>query len=228
MKYFIFIISLAFISCAEDRIPADLLVKNANIYTVNVNFDKAEAFVVKEGRILEIGTTEELEEKYITTEVFDVDGKTLVPGLIDGHAHLYNLGLSLQQADLAGTKSYKEVLETVVAFQQENNASYIVGRGWDQNDWEVKEYPTKKELDSLFPDTPVALERVDGHAFITNSKALALAGITKKTKMSGGEVILVNGEPSGILIDTPMELIYKTIPALSREQKIKALKDAEF
>ena len=227
MKYFIFFISLAFISCAEDRIPADLLVKNANIYTVNVNFDKAEAFVVKEGRILEIGTTEELEEKYITTEVFDVDGKTLVPGLIDGHAHLYNLGLSLQQADLAGTKSYKEVLETVVAFQKENKASYIVGRGWDQNDWEVKEYPTKKELDSLFPDTPVALERVDGHAFITNSKALALAGITKKTKMSGGEVILVNGEPSGILIDTPMELIYKTIPALSREQKIKALKDAE-
>jgi predicted amidohydrolase YtcJ len=227
MKHFLFIISLAFISCAEDRIPADLLVKNANIYTVNVNFDKAEAFVVKDGRILEIGTTLELEQKYITAETLDVDGKTLVPGLIDGHAHLYNLGLSLQNVDLVGTKSYQEVLEKVVAFQKENNTNYIVGRGWDQNDWEIKGFPTKTELDSLFPDTPVALERVDGHAYIANSKALELAGITVKTKVSGGEVVLVNGEPSGILIDMPMELINKTIPALSREQKIKALKDAE-
>jgi predicted amidohydrolase YtcJ len=227
MRNLFFIISLALISCTEDRIPADLLVKNANIYTVNVNFDKAEAFVVKDGRILEIGTSRELEEKYVTIETFDVEGKTLVPGLIDGHAHLYNLGLSLQNVDLVGTKSYQEVLARVVAFQKENNSDYIVGRGWDQNDWEIKEFPTKTELDSLFPHTPVALSRVDGHAIIANSKALELAGITAQTEVSGGEILLSNGEPSGIVIDAPMELIHKTIPALSKEQKIKALKDAE-
>jgi predicted amidohydrolase YtcJ len=182
---------------------------------------------VKDGRILEIGTSRELDKKYITTETFDVAGKTLVPGLIDGHAHLYNLGLSLQNVDLVGTKSYKEVLERIVAFQKENNTNYIVGRGWDQNDWDIKEFPTKTELDSLFPATPVALKRIDGHAYITNSKALELAGITAKTSVSGGEIVLVNGEPSGIIIDAPMELINKTIPPPSREQKIKALKDAE-
>jgi hypothetical protein len=227
MKQLFFLISLVFVSCADNRIPADLLVKNANIYTVNVNFDKAEAFVVKEGRILEIGTSSKLDKKYVTTETLDVKGKTLVPGLIDGHAHLYNLGLSLQNVDLVGTKSYQEVLDKVVAFQKENKTNYIVGRGWDQNDWDVKEFPTKKELDSLFPRTPVALERVDGHAYIANSTALTLAGITAKTKLSGGEVVLLEGAPSGILIDAPMELINKTIPPLSRDQKIKALKDAE-
>lgn len=227
MKHFLFIISLLLFSCTEDKIPADLLVKNGNIYTVNGNFDKAEAFVVKDGKILEIGTSSTLDKKYVASETFDADGKTIVPGLIDGHAHLYGLGLSLQNVDLVGTTSFKEVLNKVVAFQKEKKAGYIIGRGWDQNDWEVKEFPTKKELDSLFPNTPVSLTRVDGHAMLVNSKALDLAGITTKTKMDGGEVVLENGELTGILIDTPMSLIRKSIPKNTKEHNIRALKDAE-
>ena len=227
MKQFLFIISLLLFSCAQDKIPADLLVKNANVYTVNANFDKATAFVISGGGIVEVGITSDLEAKYKAIEVYDAKDKTIVPGLIDAHAHLFDLGNSMQQVNLVGTKSYDEVLQRVIEFQNKNKHKYILGIGWDQNDWEVKEFPTKKELDSLFPDTPVSLRRIDGHALITNSKALELAGVTSETKMAGGEVILKDGEPSGVLVDTPMKLVRKTYPKKDTKFYIKAIKDAE-
>ncbi len=112
-------------------------------------------------------------------------------------------------------------------FRKKKNTEYIIGRGWDQNDWDDKNFPTKKELDSLFPNTPVALQRVDGHAYLVNSKALELAGITSKTKLAGGEVVLENGETTGILIDSPMDLIDKTFPQITKEVSIEALLEAE-
>ncbi len=229
MKYFVFLCSIVlFSSCAPEKISADLLIKNATVYTVNDAFETANAFVVKEGKILEIGLKPELELKYDLKETYDARGATIVPGLIDAHAHLYNLGVTRQQVDLVGATSYDEVLQRVKAFQQEKNTSYITGRGWDQNDWDIKEFPTRKELDTLFPETPVALTRVDGHAMIVNSKAIELAGITPKTKMEGGEVMLDSlGQLTGILIDSPMSLVRKSIPAPSREFSIQALKDAE-
>lgn len=219
--------ALVLISCSSEKQAADLIVKNANIYTVNTSFDKASAFVVNEGKIIEIGDSEILEAKYSSTNTFDAQGKTIVPGLIDAHAHLYNLGLFLQNVDLKGTNSFEEVLERVVAFQEERNLDYIEGRGWDQNDWEVKEFPTKERLDELFPDTPVALKRIDGHAYLANSKALELAGITNDTKVEGGEIVLNNGELTGVLIDSPMNLINVSIPKTSKKHKVQALKAAE-
>ncbi len=215
------------ISCNSSKDKADLLVKNATIYTVNSTFDTAEAFVVKNGKILEVGMTVALEKKYDFAKIFDAEGKTIVPGLIDAHAHLYNLGLFLQVVDLKGTKSYDEVLERVIAFQKERNLDYIEGRGWDQNDWKHKEFPSKEKLDSLFPDTPVALIRIDGHAYLVNSKALELAGITSETKSDGGEIILENGKLTGIIIDKPMDMVNKSIPKSSKAYKIQALKEAE-
>jgi predicted amidohydrolase YtcJ len=114
-----------------------------------------------------------------------------------------------------------------VSFQMEKNVDFIEGRGWDQNDWENKIIPTKKELDSLFPNTPVALKRVDGHAYLVNSKALELAGITGETKLPGGDVILDDGEPTGMLIDAPMKMINDIIPEMSKELMIQSLKEAE-
>jgi len=228
MKKLLFLLPLlAIFSCTSEKESADLLVKNATIYTVNSNFETAEAFVVKDGKILEVGTSTTLEAKYNSTTIFDANGRTIVPGLIDAHAHLLNLGISMQQVNLVGTKSYQEVLQRVVAFQKEKNRDYIIGRGWDQNDWEIKEFPTKKELDSIFPNTPVSLRRIDGHAMIVNSKALEMAKITAETKMAGGEVILINGEPSGILVDTPMRLVWNTYPENDQEFYVKAIKDAE-
>ena len=222
-----FLIPLIVFSCASEKKPADLLVTNATIYTVDDAFNTVEAFVVKDGKILESGPEVQLKKNYDAREVFDAKGRTIVPGLIDAHAHLYNLGVTLQQVDLVGTKSYREALDRVVAFQKEKNVKFISGRGWDQNDWEIKEFPTKEMLDSLFPDTPVALTRIDGHALWVNSKALEMAGITASTKVPGGEVVLKDGEPSGILVDRPMYLVYNTMEGRTAEFNIQALKDAE-
>ncbi len=228
MKKLLFLlIAISIASCAPDKLPADLLIKNAIIYTVDKDFSTANALVIKDGKILEIGLKPELELKYRIKETYDAKGNTIVPGLIDAHAHLYGLGLELRNVDLIGTTSFDEVLERVVAFQEEKNMPYIIGRGWDQNDWDDKNFPTKKELDSLFPNTPVSLRRIDGHAMLVNSKALELAGITSKTKVAGGEIVLENGEPTGIIIDAPMSLIGKTFPEITSEVSTEALLDAE-
>lgn len=224
--FFLFGLILVF-SCESNKTQVDLFVKNATIYTVDPDFSTANAMVITDGKIVDIGDFDDLAKKYIADEMFDAKGKTIVPGLIDAHAHLFGLGLSLQQVDLVGTKSYDEVLQRTVDFQIEKQMDYILGRGWDQNDWEEKEFPTKEKLDSLFPDIPVALRRIDGHALLVNSKALELAGITAQTKMEGGEVILKNGQPTGVLVDSPMELVNKTFPETSEEVAIDALMDAQ-
>lgn len=226
-KILLLLLTVSIFACAPEKIPADLLIKNATIYTVDKDFSVANALVVKDGKILEIGLKPELELKYKIKETYDAKNNTVVPGLIDAHAHLYGLGLGLQQVNLLGTSSFDEVLERVVAFNLDQKPEYIIGRGWDQNDWEDKNFPTKEKLDSLFPDTPVALRRIDGHALLVNSKALKLAGITAKTKMPGGAVILENGQPTGVLVDGPMSLIFKTYPEITKEVSIEALLDAE-
>ena len=228
MKNILYLFVLILIvSCSSNKLQTDLLVKNATIYTVNENFEKAEAFVVKAGKIEEVGKLQDLVNKYDFADVYDAKNQTIIPGIIDAHAHLMYLGISLQQVDLTGTNSYEEVLKRVLDFQKINKTAYLIGRGWDQNDWTIKEYPTKKELDSLFPDLPVSLERIDGHAMIVNSKALNLAKINPETNIPGGKVILVEGEPSGLLIDTPMQLVWDTYPKKDKDFYIKALKDAE-
>lgn len=214
------------ISCTKKE-KVDTIVINANIYTVNENFDKAEAFAIKDGKIVAVGTTAEIQAKYAATFVNDAKRKTIVPGFIDAHCHFFGLGLDKQKVDLTETKSFEEVVQRIVEFQKENNAAYITGRGWDQNDWEVKEFPTKDKLDELFPSTPIAITRIDGHALLANQAAIDLAGITVKTPFSGGEILQKNGKLTGIFIDTPMELIEAKIPAPSKNENIEALKDAE-
>ena len=214
------------ISCTKKEI-VDTIVINANIYTVNAHFDKAEAFAIKDGKIVAVGTTAEIQAKYAATYVNDVKGKTIVPGFIDAHCHFFGLGLQQQKVDLTETKSFEEVVQRIVDFQKDNNSAYITGRGWDQNDWEVKEFPTKEKLDELFPTTPIAITRIDGHALLANQAAIDLSEITVKTPFSGGEILQKNGKLTGIFIDAPMELIEAKIPAPSKKENIKALKDAE-
>ncbi|MFZ2284085.1 MAG: amidohydrolase [Lutibacter sp.] len=225
-KIILALLLIAGISCTKKE-KVDTLVINANIYTVNDNFDKAEAFAIKDGKIVAVGTTDEIQAKYAATFVNDAKGKTIVPGFIDAHCHFFGLGLDKQKVDLTDTKSFEEVVQRIVDFQKENNAAYITGRGWDQNDWEVKEFPTKDRLDELFPTTPIAITRIDGHALLANQAAIDLAGITVKTPFSGGEILQKNGKLTGIFIDAPMELIEVKIPKLSKKENIEALKDAE-
>ncbi len=223
---FLGVSTLLFISC-QQPIEVDMVVTNANVYTVDDGASKAQAFAVKDGKFVAVGSTEEILNTYTSTKTVDAAGKTILPGLIDAHCHFYGLGMQQQKVDLVGTKSYDEVLDRIVSFQKQKNVSFITGRGWDQNDWEVQEFPTKEKLDSLFPDTPVAVRRVDGHAMLVNQKALDMAGITEATKVPGGEVILKDGKPTGVLVDTPMKMVDKVVPKPTVEEQVQALKDAE-
>ena len=229
MKKIILLLSLVSLtSCLKkDKITVDTIITDATIYTVNNNFDKATAIAIQEGKIIAIGTAEELAEKYQSRNTINAKGKFIYPGLFDAHCHFYNFGLTLQEVDLRGTKSMAEIVARIQAFQKVKKTDFIVGNGWDQNDWAVKEFPSKEDLDKYFPNTPVVLNRIDGHAIIVNSKVLALANITKDTKVSGGQIELKNGEPTGILIDNPMELVFSIIPKPSRKTQIAALLDAE-
>ncbi|MBJ2173822.1 amidohydrolase [Aureibaculum sp. A20] len=214
------------VSCKNQK-KADLIIFNANIYTVNDSSPKAEAIAIKDGKFVAVGTTTELMTKYTAENNLDAEGKTLLPGLIDAHCHFFGLGLSEQSVKLEGTKSFDEVVQRIVDFQKEKNVNYITGRGWDQNDWEVKEFPTKEKLDELFPDTPVAIARIDGHALLVNQAAIDLAGVTTASPFSGGDILQKDGKLTGIFIDNPMDLIYAKIPSESLNEAIQALKDAE-
>ncbi|MAU15855.1 MAG: amidohydrolase [Muricauda sp.] len=227
MKNFFFIVIALLVFSCNTKEKVDLIVTNANIYTVDDDFSKASSLAIKDGKFVAVGDSEEISKKYSAEEQLDAGGKTIVPGLIDAHCHFYGLGQNQQVVDLVGTESFEEILERVAAFQKERPSDFILGRGWDQNDWEVKEFPTKDKLDELFPDTPVALARIDGHALLVNQKALDLAGITADTETEGGEIVKENGELTGVLVDNPMDLVYRVMPPSSLEKAIQALKDAE-
>lgn len=219
----IFIISLLLFSCGKEKV--DLIVFNSTTYTVDELFLKKEAFAVKDGKFVATGTDEEILGNYMALDTVDAQDNAIFPGLIDAHCHFYRLGLQKQQVNLVGTKSYNEVLDSLVAFQNKRNTNFIVGRGWDQNDWAVKEFPNKNRLDALFPSTPVALSRIDGHALLVNQAALDLSGINQNTTVTGGEIIKLNGEITGVLIDAAMDLI--NIPEPSRQESIDALLEAQ-
>lgn len=215
--------SILFYSCQE---KVDLIVHNANVYTLNKNNIKATAFAVKDGKFVAVGG-EELLEKYNTKKTLNANELPVYPGFIDAHCHFLSLGLMQSQLDLTGTKSFDEILLKLENFSKDNSSKFIVGHGWDQNDWENQAFPTKEKLDTLFPDTPVVLERIDGHAFLVNQKALDLAGITTDSDSQGGQIIKANGTLTGLLIDGPMELISAILPKPTIEEKVKALKAAE-
>ncbi len=226
-KLLLTFVAISILSCGQQKEEADFIVFNGNIYTVNEAFDSAEAMAIKDGKILAVGTSKEIQKKYNTTNITNAEGKTIVPGFIDAHCHFLGLGINQQHVDLTGTKSFDEIIDRVVAFQKEKNVSFIVGRGWDQNDWEVKEFPTKEKLDELFPDTPISLTRIDGHALIANQAAINMAGVTIDTKEEGGFILKNDGKLTGVFIDGPMGYIQSQTPGLSTQGYVNALKDAE-
>jgi predicted amidohydrolase YtcJ len=224
-NFFLLAISVLFFSCNSQE-QADLIVHNAVVYTVDDKFSVAEAFAVKDGKILETGSSEDILKKY-QGEMLDAGGKAVYPGFIDGHSHFYGYGEGLQQADLVETKSWEEILEKLQQFGKENPEGWIIGRGWDQNDWAIKEFPDNIKLNELFPNQPVILTRIDGHAAIANKTALDLAGLKPGQKISGGEVETINGKLSGILVDNAQGAVYAKIPEQTEAQIKESLLDAQ-
>ena len=214
----ILILIVLFTSLQSCKKSVDFIAFNGNIYTVNSDFNTASAFAVKDGKFVDIGN-EEILSKYNTKQKIDLNGSTVLPGLIDAHCHFYGLGLNQSMIDLTGTTSFNEILEKIS--NKDNNI--IRGRGWDQNDWKIKEFPNKEKLDLIYPNTPVILERIDGHAYLVNQKALDIAGIDINTTSTNGTLLSKNGKLTGVLIDGPMSLIDNSFGEISLDNKIKAL-----
>ena len=199
-----------------------ILIHNAKIYTMDLGFSTADAILFDtSGRIHNVGGEEAMLEAFPDARQIDLDGKTIIPGLIDSHAHLHGLALSLSQAQLRDTASKDEVIQRLREQEQHlADGDWLLGRGWDQNDWEVKEFPSKADLDSAFPERPVWLRRIDGHAGWANSAALAMADqdLSGDWQPQGGFIYRdADGQASGVLVDGAMELVEKAVPEISRE-----------
>lgn len=221
------VLLLFIIACKQQKQSADLLVKNARVYTVNDKFDTVSAFLVKNGKIIAIGKTDSLEKIYDAKQIVDAAGKAVYPGFIDAHAHFFSYGIDLQQANLVGTQSWNEIVDSVVSFSKNNPDGWLLGRGWDQNHWKVKQFPNKAKLDSLFPARPVMLTRIDGHAAIVNQAALNIAGIKLGQTIDGGQIETIKGKLTGILVDNAVGLVSHKMPTPSDEQVLNGFLDAQ-
>lgn len=229
MKNILYLFSLIIVlNACHSPIEVDMLVHDAKIYTVNENFEMAEAMAIKDGKIIAIGNNEEIQSQYWAEESLNLNNQYIYPGFIDAHSHFIGYGESLvSRANLLGTNSFEEVIEKIQDFEKEFPAEWLIGRAWDQNDWEVQEFPSKDRLDELWPNKAVYLTRIDGHAAIANSKALELAGINNKTHIHGGEFIKKDGELTGVLIDNAMEMVREVMPSTSKKLKTKAIQESE-
>ncbi len=217
-------------SCTPDKEKVDAIYYNATVYTVDKDFKVGSEFgiAIKDGKYVDVDSAHLVLRKYDAPIKEDLNGAPLYPGFYDAHCHFLGYAKSLQQVNVVGTSSWDGVLEITKKFVNENQElSWVVGRGWDQNDWEIKEFPTNDKLNELFPNLPVILRRVDGHAAIVNDKVLELAGIDTETKVDGGLIEVKEGKLTGILIDNAVDLVLDNIPELSKEAKIVALKKAE-
>ena len=217
MKKLTFFLLLIFFYSCSPKEQVDLIIHNAIVYTVDSSFSTIESFAVKDGKFIAVGTNEEILSRYEAKEKIDAQEKAVYPGFIDSHCHFYGYGEGLQELDLVGTKSFEEVIQRVIDFSKTNKSEWIIGRGWDQNDWTKKEYPNLKILDSLYPNQPVFLERIDGHAALVNYEALRRTKITANSKISGGVIETKNNLLTGILIDNAVDIIKKAIPEPSKE-----------
>jgi predicted amidohydrolase YtcJ len=201
--------------------PADLVVTNARIYTVDDGRPIAHAMTVRGGRVQFIGSERgALALRGPQTRLIDAGGATIIPGIADAHVHLLNLGMALRTVSLVGARSYEEVIERIAAKARELPAgTWITGRGWDQNDWPDTRLPSHEALSRAVPNHPVAVVRVDGHASLVNAAAMRIAGLTAaSTDPDGGKIErLANNQPSGVLIDRAMGIVSARIPAPTRD-----------
>ena len=210
-------------SCTH-KTPVDLIVHNAKVYTVDNEFSMAQAFAVKDGKFVAVGSENDIMGRYEASETIDAEGKPVYPGFMDGHCHFTGYAENLVRwADLKGCQSYDEVIEGLKVHDKLHPAEWLLGRGWDQNLWTPAEFPDNQRLAEEFPSRKVLLTRVDGHAVLVSNEVLDQAGIDKNYRQDGGLAMVKDGRCTGILLDNTADVAKALIPPMTREEKVHAL-----
>ena len=216
MRYFfIVIVSIAFASCSPKE-QVDLILHNGTFHSLNANNDTYEAVAIRDGKIVAVGPENEILNGYKSASIYDLEKKHVYPGFIDAHAHLLGYSLMKNDLDLVGTNSWNEIVEKCKNFPVKRESGWLIGRGWDQNDWTSQSegnvrsdgIPTNSALSNLFPQTPVVLIRIDGHAAIANDEAMRRAGVQVE---------------NGVLLDNDMTKVLNAIPMASNKEKAALL-----
>lgn len=210
--------------------PADLVVLNGRIYTSDGTRPIVQAMAIRGGRVVFTGDAAGARALVgANTRTLDLQGRTVIPGMTDAHAHVVGLGETLQSVDLMDTRSYEEVIARVVERAKDTpKGQWVLGRGWDQNDWGNTAWPTHDALSRAVPDHPVLLTRVDGHASLVNAAAMRAANLTRNSQSpAGGEIIKdAQGNPTGVLVDNAKNLVSRVVPPPTREQVKEMITDA--
>lgn len=206
---------------------ADLVIHNAIIHIMDENETQYEAIAIKDGKILEVGPERQILNKYSSDETIDAEGKEMYPGFTDAHGHLMPYADMKLGANLFGCRTLEELLVRTEKYADKSNRKFIVGHGWDQSMWGGDILPTNEKLNELFPNTPVCLYRVDGHAVLVNQAALDKAKITNKSIIPGGQVTVENRVCTGLLLDNAMDSMSAVIPAYPEKNRINALMEIQ-
>lgn len=226
-KFILVGLILLLTGCYQSQ-EADLIIHNAKIYSCDEDFNIYTAMAIKDGKIVQLGPEREILNGYVCEQVIDAQLKPIYPGFHDGHCHFLGYAESKNQVNLYGSTSFEEVVMRIDSFQKEKNLDYISGRGWDQTLWENNNFPTNDTLNQLFPDIPVLIRRVDGHAALANEKALEMANIQTNSTIAGGYIGVDEDGLTGLLLDNAYDSVAKCMPKLSMEEKTTLLKTAEL
>ena len=214
----------------SQTVTADLVIRNANIRTMDDNRSVVRAIAVLNGRIIALGSDAEVGKLIGSkTRVIDGGGKTIIPGFNDAHLHFVSGGQQLSLVDLRSSRSPEEFAERITDYAaQLKEGDWITGGRWDHENWTPANLPTKELIDRAASKNPVFVNRLDGHMAVANSLALKLAGVTKDTKDVAGGVIVrdSNGEPTGVLKDAAMDLVSRVIPDQTFEQRLASAEAA--
>lgn len=228
MRHLLLLSSVFFLlnSCYKGR-SVDLIIHNAAIHTMDEGNTVAEAMAIKDGKIVEVGAERQILNKYSSDEEIDAAGKDVYPGLTDAHGHILSYAKQKLSADLVGARSFDELLVRTEKYQSKFRRKFIVGRGWDQSLWPTDELPENSAINKLFPNTPVCLFRIDGHALLANDALLKLAGIGPETAITGGIIHVENGKCTGLLVDNAMNPVYELIPEFPEKEMRNAISEIQ-
>ena len=216
------------VGCGGSSNSADLVLHNAHVVCLDGSGAEAQALAIRDGMVVAVGKEHEVRNAFRGSPARDLRGATVYPGLIDAHSHLLGYALNLGHTNLVGTASWEEVLQRLAVDHTTSTSAWVRGRGWDQNDWPSQAFPDRTQLDSLFPNRPVALQRIDGHAVLANHVALRMTGLLNAGEIPGGEILRrADGQPTGVLIDGAADSLLARIPQPSQAEKAAALKQAQ-